>query len=70
MTRREHQIADLVAQGDSNKIIAFKLGLTEGTVKQLLHLLYNKLGVDNRTQLANLVNKEKFECDDSHVSYS
>jgi DNA-binding CsgD family transcriptional regulator len=35
----------------SNKIIARKLGLTEGTVKIHLYTIYKKLGVRSRTHL-------------------
>jgi two-component system nitrate/nitrite response regulator NarP len=35
-----------------NREIAEELGVTEGTVKVYLHALFDKLGVDNRTELA------------------
>lgn len=37
-------------KGYTNKEIALKLSLTEGTVKVYNHILYQKLQVKNRTQ--------------------
>jgi DNA-binding NarL/FixJ family response regulator len=51
LTRREAEIATLVAQGLPNKVVAGQLGLREGTVKIHLHNIYTKLGVSNRTAL-------------------
>ena len=36
------------AQGERNKEIAFRLGISERTVKAHLASVYNKLGVDSR----------------------
>jgi two-component system nitrate/nitrite response regulator NarL len=52
LTRRERELVDLVRQGLRNRDIAASLGVTEGTVKVYLHALFEKLGVDNRTELA------------------
>lgn len=52
LTRREYEVAQLVAESRSNKEIAAALRLTEGTVKIHLHSIYTKLGVDNRTAVA------------------
>ena len=52
LSRRQRQVAKLVAEAKSNKLIAHELGLTYGTVKQYLYQLYGKIGVDNRTGLA------------------
>lgn len=51
---RERQIASLVARGMRNREIAEEIGMTEGTVKVYLHAIYQKLGIDNRTELALL----------------
>jgi DNA-binding NarL/FixJ family response regulator len=51
LSDRQQQVATLVCDGLSNKIIARKLGLTEGTVKVHLHLVYKKLGVRSRAHL-------------------
>ena len=48
---RKAQVAELVAQGSANKVIAQYLGLREGTVKIHVHNIYQKLGVPNRTSL-------------------
>ena len=55
LTRREHEIAQRIAEGISNRDIAAALGLSEGTVKIHLHSIYAKLDVNNRTALAILV---------------
>jgi two-component system nitrate/nitrite response regulator NarP len=52
VTPRERQIVDLVRQGLRNREIADKLGVTEGTVKVYLHAIFDKIGVENRTELA------------------
>jgi DNA-binding NarL/FixJ family response regulator len=44
----------VVSEGLSNKEIARRLDLTEGTVKIHLHNIYDKLGVPNRTALTAL----------------
>jgi two-component system nitrate/nitrite response regulator NarP len=49
---RERAIARLVAAGLRNKEIGDELGVTEGTVKVVLHRMYVKLGVANRVELA------------------
>ena len=52
LTKRERQLASLLAQGLKNKEIAYRLGITEGTVKVYLSRLYGKLGVNDRFDLA------------------
>lgn len=52
LTPRERDLVDLVRQGLRNREIAARLGVTEGTVKVYLHAIFDKLGVDNRTELA------------------
>ena len=54
LTTRERQVILLVAEGFSNKVVARRLELTEGTVKIHLHNIYQKLHVNNRTTLAAL----------------
>ena len=51
---REKTIVSLIAQGQRNRDIAAALGITEGTIKVYLHALYQKLGVENHTELAVL----------------
>ena len=52
LTPRERELIELVRQGLRNRDIAAKLGVTEGTVKVYLHAIFDKVGVDNRTELA------------------
>ena len=52
LTRRECDVARLVAAGQRNRVIAGTLGISEGTVKMHLHNVYAKLGLESRTQLA------------------
>ena len=52
LTRRERELIELVRQGLKNRDIAAELGVTEGTVKVYLHAIFDKLQVDNRTELA------------------
>jgi two-component system nitrate/nitrite response regulator NarP len=49
---RERQIAELVGRGMRNRDIAATLTMSEGTVKVYLHNVYQKLGIENRTELA------------------
>lgn len=51
---RERRIARLVARGLRNRDIGQELGIGEGTVKVYLHAMYQKLGIENRTELALL----------------
>ena len=51
LTPRERDIARLVAQGLTNKEIAAQLFLSEGTVRNNIVVIMEKLGVTNRTQL-------------------
>jgi two-component system, NarL family, nitrate/nitrite response regulator NarL len=52
LTRRERELIELVRQGLRNRDIASELGVTEGTVKVYLHAIFDKLRVENRTELA------------------
>ncbi|PWC81736.1 LuxR family transcriptional regulator [Azospirillum sp. TSH100] len=52
LTEREQAILDLIAQGQSNRQIAATLFLAEGTVKNYVSRIMEKLGVQSRTELA------------------
>jgi DNA-binding NarL/FixJ family response regulator len=45
-TRRERDVAQLVARGIDNCAIADRLGITEGTVKVFLSRMYHKFGLN------------------------
>ena len=51
LTAREMEIARVVAEGLRNKEIAAKLCIAEGTVKQHLHAIYEKLELEGRMSL-------------------
>jgi len=50
LTAREIEVLQAMAEGYSNRQIAEKLILAEGTVKYYVHAVLEKLGVHNRTQ--------------------
>src|SRR6476661_6525063 len=50
LSTRETEILELLAEGHSNKQIASRLSLTEGTVRWHLWHVYNKLHVRSRTE--------------------
>jgi DNA-binding NarL/FixJ family response regulator len=51
LSRRQQQVATLVGAGLSNKNIAGKMGVSEGTVKTHLHAIYDKLRVQSRVEI-------------------
>jgi DNA-binding NarL/FixJ family response regulator len=61
LTRRELEVARLIAQGFSNKAVAAKLSITEGTAKLHVHHVYEKLGLDGRMALARFLRFEGLE---------
>lgn len=48
LTEREIEVLSAVAAGERNKEIAYRLGISERTVKAHLTHIFNKLGVDSR----------------------
>jgi two-component system nitrate/nitrite response regulator NarL len=54
LTDRERQIMRLVSEGLSNKAVGRRLNIADGTIKQHLHHIYQKLEINNRTVLAAL----------------
>ena len=52
LSPREREIIRLLTTGDSNKLMARKIGITEATVKVHLKSVQRKIGVINRTQAA------------------
>jgi DNA-binding NarL/FixJ family response regulator len=52
LSTREREIVQLVAQGYKNKEMAEKMFISEQTVKNHLHNIFDKLGVSDRLELA------------------
>jgi DNA-binding NarL/FixJ family response regulator len=55
LTPIERTIAGYVAMGHSNKLIAYELGVSVGTVSAHTHTILKKLGIRTRVELVNLV---------------
>lgn len=55
LTRRERDVAELVARGLSNARIAESLSLSEAGVKSTVNRILTRLGLENRVQIAILV---------------
>jgi DNA-binding NarL/FixJ family response regulator len=53
MTRREHEVVDLIAEGLSNKEIAQRLHLAIDTVKSHVHNILEKLTLHTRLEIAS-----------------
>jgi DNA-binding NarL/FixJ family response regulator len=51
-SEREQLVIELVAQGLKNKEVAESIGTTEHVVKNYLRVIYDKLGLWNRVELA------------------
>jgi DNA-binding CsgD family transcriptional regulator len=52
LTARQKAVLELLSRGETNKVIARRLGMREGTVKVHVRQIMHKFGVTNRTQLA------------------
>ena len=52
LSQREREIVVLVAQGFKNKEMAERMFISEQTVKNHLHNIFDKLGVSDRLELA------------------
>ncbi len=59
LSPREIEILKLLAEGASNRKIAEKLVLAEGTVKNHVSNILSKLHLENRTQAAHLARERK-----------
>jgi DNA-binding NarL/FixJ family response regulator len=51
LTPRQHEVLALIADGHSNKEIAYRIGTSEGTVKAHITAIMRMLGIRNRVQL-------------------
>lgn len=60
LTTREIEVVQLLVLGQSNAEIAARLGIQLQTVKNLLSVLYGKLGVSTRLQLVLLALRTGF----------
>jgi two-component system response regulator DesR len=52
LSKRQRQLIELLVQGLKNKEIAYRLGISEGTVKAYLTTLFEKVGAKDRFELA------------------
>ncbi len=65
LTPRELEVLSAVAHGERNKEIAFRLGITERTVKAHLTHIYTKLSVDSRASaVAKAIQMNLIDLDD------
>ena len=60
LTKRELEVLRAVALGERNKEIAYKLGISERTVKAHLTSIYNKFGVDSRAAAVAIATQNGF----------
>lgn len=58
LSEREHEILRLLAQGLNNKTIAAQLFLTEGTVKNYVSTILDKLHAANRTHATHIAREQ------------
>jgi DNA-binding NarL/FixJ family response regulator len=57
LSEREREVLVLLAQGASNRDIAEKLYITEGTVKNHVSSILTKLQAENRTRAADIARR-------------
>jgi len=57
LSPRERQISALLCEGLSNKMIARKLKVSEGTVKSHLHAIFRKVDVVSRYELSDVLDR-------------
>ena len=60
LTPREKEILCLLAEGQSNKVIARNLGISDGTVKLHVKAILRKLGVHSRVEAAVIAVEQRF----------
>lgn len=54
LTAREREVLELLVEGASNKIIAYRLNISEHTVKFHVASIFGKLGVNSRTEAVTI----------------
>lgn len=67
LTKREQDVAFLLAEGLSNREIAAKLTLSEHTVSNYLFRIYEKLGVSSRVELVLYLLRQRQKSDSDAV---
>jgi DNA-binding NarL/FixJ family response regulator len=67
LTKREQEVAVLLADGLSNREIAKQLGLSQHTVNNYLFKSYEKLGISSRVEMVLYVLSQRQEHDYPHV---
>jgi DNA-binding NarL/FixJ family response regulator len=60
-SQREQRVIELVAQGLKNREVADAIGTTEHVVKNYLRIIYDKLGLWNRVELALWYEARRYE---------
>jgi DNA-binding NarL/FixJ family response regulator len=60
-SQRETRVIELVAQGLKNSEVADAIGTTEHVVKNYLRVIYDKLGLWNRVELALWYEARRYE---------
>ncbi|UOQ48468.1 response regulator transcription factor [Gracilibacillus caseinilyticus] len=55
LNNRELEIIQLMKKGWTNRMIADQLGISEGTVKNYLSIIYKKLNIKNRVELLQML---------------
>jgi len=58
LTRRQIEVARAAVSGLSNKELAQKLGVSEGTIKNHLHAIYERLRLEGRLALLLYLNEK------------
>ena len=60
LTPQQSRIMKLICEGKPNKLIAYELSLAEATVKAHITAILRRLGVQNRTQAAMMMESASF----------
>jgi len=55
LTKREQEVLSFVVDGLTNRFIANKLKIAEGTVKKIIYNGYKKLGISSRVELLKMI---------------
>lgn len=67
LTPREYEILTLLAEGQSNKVIARNLGISDGTVKLHVKAILRKLNVSSRITAAVMAVEHGIRADSTHT---